>query len=994
MKRVTTVLFFLLFLFTYTWGGTVGRIQGKVTDLQTGEPLIGANVIVVGTSFGAATDVNGDYTINNLEPGVYDVKASYLGYKDVVISQVRVSADLSSEVDFKLPPQGVQVGEVQIVAQRPLVNKSNTNAIRTTTNEEIQALPVRGLNNIVALTPGVTLQNGSIYIRGGRSDEVGYYLEGTNITSAASGNRQVSIPQDALEEVQVQAGGYTAEFGGANSGIIRAQLKSGGPEFKASVEYVTDNFTFMNKEKLFDQSKVLGTYSYGFNDLNVAVSGPLVDKNIKFYGIFESLSQRDPNPQPYEPVTLGKVTDPITHDTVDFSPLNGGPALKKENNLYNGAATFTFDYNPFIIRLYGTYASNVYYGGSPTNIINILDLNRVPVNYQTNGSVNLKFTHVLSSSTYYEVSGGFVFNQGHTWDPYLKDNFVAYGDSVANTVAGAPWYRRSNDHTSGRYEPPSVYALFQGFTFNAPNTPISQYSKFQNQNINVSAALNSQVNKENSLKIGGELQAMTFRNFGVSNGLALLLAQRLANGGNLHDILMTNGINSYGYDLDGNSYSGKTDYANGLIAPKKPLYAGVYVEDRLEYKNLIVNAGLRYDYINTDNTEMVNPEEPQLSFDKNNQSIIASGWQKAPSFSSVSPRLGFSFPVTDQTVFHAQYGKFVQQSRLNDIYQSEYLWAYQVVNAGYFYTNPAGLNVQPVRTTQYEVGFTQQVSDFASFDITGFYKDILGQVIYNQITPDPASGFQAYVALGNGDFATTKGLEFSFNMRRTHRVMVNGSFTFQDAEGTNSDPFADAGIVGAPLDPNYVFKPNNIQPLTFNHALSGNLNIDYRFGENDGPDILHQFGASLLLVFNSGHPYTQGTGGGVAGNLEGTNAGRFRLATEPLNSSATPSTFEVDLTLDKTFSIVDKLNATIFVNVLNLLDTKNTINVFTRTGSASDDGYLTTPEGRQLVANYGQDYANLYKAINLGYEDAYSNTLGNYLYGPPRQIRIGVRVEY
>ena len=72
MKRKITILFFLLFLPTFVLAGTVGKIQGKVTDLQTGEALIGANVLVVGTSFGAATDVNGEFVINNLDPGVYD----------------------------------------------------------------------------------------------------------------------------------------------------------------------------------------------------------------------------------------------------------------------------------------------------------------------------------------------------------------------------------------------------------------------------------------------------------------------------------------------------------------------------------------------------------------------------------------------------------------------------------------------------------------------------------------------------------------------------------------------------------------------------------------------------------------------------------------------------------------------------------------------------------------------------------------------------------
>ncbi len=1001
MNRKLTVLFFLLILPSFILAGTVGKIQGKVTDLQSGEPLIGANILVVGSSSGAATDVNGEYTIQNLSAGVYQLRASFIGYQTISVSNVRVNADLTTEINFQLPGEGVTIGEVNVIAQRPLINKSNTNAIRVTTNEQIQALPVRGINNLISLVPGVVVQDNNVYIRGGRNDEVGYYLEGTNITNATTGQRQVTIPQNALEEITVQAGGYTAEFGGANGGIIRTQLKSGGPEFKVTAEYITDNIGLKNKAGLYNGKEVLGAYSYGYNDFNASISGPLAGNNIKFYGIFENLSQADPNPQPYPGFHLGKITDPATKDTIDFD-YNAGPALRQNDNQYNGALTLTFDYNPLLIRLYGTYSARQYYGDTyypattATNILNMLDLNRIPVTHQNNGTVNLKITHVLSPSTYYEVSGGFVFNQGHTWDPYLKDNYVGYGDSVANTDAGAPWYRRTGDNRTGQYTVPALLSVFQGFSFNAPNTPISEYSKYENQNINITAALSSQVNKENSLKFGGDIQMMTFRKYAMPNSTALLLAQRVNSGDDLARTIMLNNINNYGYDVLGNSISASTsDYNAGLIAPHKPIFAGVYLQDRLEYQNLIVNVGLRYDYINTDNTVMVDVNHPELSFDKSTHFPLAAGWTKAPAFNGLSPRLGFSFPITDQTVFHAQYGKFIQQTRLRDIYRGEYSWSFQVARPGNFYTTGvAGFNVRPIRTTQYEVGFTQQLGEFASFDLTGYYKDISGQVVYSQLYPDQSTGFLAYTALTNGDFATTKGIEISFNMRRTNRIMVNGSASFESAQGTNSNPYANAGLVGSPLDPNYVYKPNNIQPLAFNRSLSGNLNIDYRFGIDDGPSVLHQLGASLLLTFSSGHPFTLGFGNGVAGNLEGFNAGRFRLASEPLGSSTTPANFQVDLSVDKSFLIMDKLNATIFVNVINLLNTKNAINVFTRTGSASDDGYLTSPEGRQLTESYGQEFVDVYKAVNLDYGDGYSVATGNYLYGPPRQIRVGVRLEY
>jgi hypothetical protein len=183
--------------------------------------------------------------------------------------------------------------------------------------------------------------------------------------------------------------------------------------------------------------------------------------------------------------------------------------------------------------------------------------------------------------------------------------------------------------------------------------------------------------------------------------------------------------------------------------------------------------------------------------------------------------------------------------------------------------------------------------------------------------------------------------------------------------------------------------------LSFNNAVRGNLNLDYRFGENDGPAALHQLGASLLFTFNSGHPFTRGTGGS---DLEGDARNRSPL--EPLNTSSTPSVFQIDLRVDKTFHIWDKLSANVYVYVINLLDTKNITNVFLRTGAADDDGYLNNPElaGQQLET-YGEIWKQMYQAINLDYYEQYKASWAqlqtdNYLYGPPRQIRLGVRLEY
>ncbi len=1005
MKRIVTVVSFLLFLPSFLLAGTTGKISGKVTDLQTGQPLIGANVLIVGTSLGAATDVNGDYSISHINPGVYTVRTSYIGYKTVTITNVRVNTDLTTSLDFKLPATGVSVGQVTIVATRPLINASNTNAIRTTTNTEIQALPIRGVASIIALSPGVISQDNNLYVRGGRQDEVGYYLEGTNITNpmvsimgstmgqtAHHSGSQVTVPQEALEEIQVQAGGYTAEYGDANAGIIREDLKSGGPELKASLQYITDNWTFKSRNERYNGTQTLGTYSYGYNDLTASISGPIFGQHVKLYGLFDNLSQLEANPSAGENgFNFGTLVDPNTGDKVDLK-YPGGPQPGNGSNQYSGVGTITLDYNPNIIRLIGTYTFNRSRVGGGT--YTIMDNNRLPIQDNTNGDFGIKWTHILSQNAYFDLNASYIFNRGETYDPQLGSNFWAYGDSAANTAAGVPWTTAG----AGQYSVPRPYYVYDFWTFAPPNEPllgtqyaVTNYNKYENDNLDLNAALSYNLNKENSLKIGAEFNLMTVRNYTPTSNLVNLAG--LLAGGTLTktQLLIKEGVNNYGYDVLGNTYNGTSDYSTGEIAPHRPVYGGVYVQDQLQYKNLIVNAGLRFDYINTDNYAFKDPTNPQNVY---NQSTFAikdpSQIVKVPSFSSVSPRLGFSFPITDRTVFHAQYGKFVQQPSLAYLYQGLFRTGWIInPNNGFFISDPIGLNLRPTRTTNYEIGFTQQVGSIAEFDITAYYKDITNQVVFATQNVTSGTGWRPYEILTNGDYATTEGVELSFNMRRTDRFMVNGSVTFQNAEGTGDNPYSNAGEFGAPVG-NYLFIPQYIEPLGFNHAISGNLDIDYHYGVNDGPPILHQFGGSILLTFSSGHPYTLGTPQtpGTSNTAASQQVDtRNRYAIEALNSSVTPSTFQVDLSIDKAFPITDRLSGDIFIQVTNLLNTKNVQNVFSSTGSATTNGYLTNPSltGHKQIQQYGPEFGSVYQQLDINYAG---------LYETPREIRLGIRLDY
>jgi hypothetical protein len=1014
MNRIITILFLLLLLPAMALAQS-GKLRGQITDQETGEALVGANVIIVGSSYGAATDVNGQYIILNLVAGTYEVKASYIGYQAKTISNVRINADLTTGLDFKLAAEGIQVGTVEVIAEKPLVNKYNTNANRITTSEDIDALPIRGVDNILATTPGVTLQDNQIFIRGGRQDEVGFYLEGSNITDPMVGGRQVTLVQEALEEINVQSGGYNAEYGNANSGIIRQQIKSGTPDWKFSLEYITDNINFNGSDDRYSGEKNWAdAYWYGYNESIITLSGPIFTPQVKFFGLFNYNFINDQNPQPLPGIQLEDITDntdpenPVSLDIL--YPAGARPNSWLEN--YTGTGSFTFDLNPMIIRLIGTYTSSS--NPNPwsntrniTQIGNLLNQGRTEMVETSDGAANLKFTYLFSGTSFLEFNGGYSFSDLSRFDPYLKDRWLEYGDGKANEgILGSdgtplfdwPYSVDSLGNELNRYDAPTDIILFN-FNFFPYGKTVAGYQKYNRQNLNLNLAYTSQITKEHNIKLGAEFQYYDIANFSFGNERIMALPSKIADDANsetplgAETIIRREGVNNFGYNpLGEKTNEGIPDWEKS----RKPTFLGVYAQDRIEYKDLIINVGLRYDRIDIDNWIPIDPTRPQLTWVKQTSDVIASGIVQTEARDYISPRLGFSFPVTDQTVFHAQWGKFIQQSRLRDIYQGLNNTGNQVSTAGFFNPAPVGFDVQPTKTTQYEVGFTQQIGEFASIDLTGFYKDIKDQIVYKQIYV-VESEFGNYYTLQNGDVATTKGVEISYNMRRIERFKVDGSLTFTDGKGTGSYPNSNRGIVGAPLDGVTIFEPQYISPLEFNQAIRAAFNFDYRFGKGDGGPVFQELGITFLGKYSSGHPYTTGKGGA---DLEGD--ARDRQPLEPLNNSTTPSTFQVDMRLDKTFNIAELFNLNVYFLVVNLFDTKNVQNVFMRTGTETDDGYLGDPNlGGTQAANYGADFVALYSALNLDYHQQwYAATTGAayttqpVIYGAPRQVRFGIRLEY
>ncbi len=894
------------------------------------------------------------------------------------------------------------------------------------TAEDLENIPVRGFNSIMALQNSVVVQDNNIYIRGGRNEEVGYYVDGASSSNPLSNAQTIHIIQEAVEEFQVLAGGYTAEFGGANSGIIRSEYKTGSRDWHVSLNFQTDKFADAKQG-----GKFLGTHSYGHHIGVGTISGPLGTDNIRLFAAVENTDQDDRLRRfsegfEFERIDVNRSNPDVINghpDTVSFAYPDG---FTPNNGFerWAGNGTLLFDYSPISFRVSGSYSNSKTFQDRSANV-NFLNQRQ---GYWDNTSLLMsgKLTHVLNPKTFYNLTLSYFDRKNETQDNWFGGEWQDWfnGTKIAqNQNEGDAPYRTvlASDQTA--WLPPYPYS-FNGIEFSRNGAPpayafgtpsetgaSTRYDLDEQSYLGGALDFVSQLGRHHELKVGANTRQYTARRFSVLPREMKLTEQYTS--GNASSVnpgiwAKQAAYRGYGYDLFGNSVDDAFSYGDSIFvdAPKKPSFTAVYVQDKIEFNDIIINAGLRWDLINTDDRRLTNRVDPE--FDRRSGQIKQDQFEDVPTFSQISPRLGVSFPVSEKTVFYGQYGKFVQSTELNDIYVGTQFIGDRLTAGTANLGTPFGLGIEPIKTTSYELGFRQQLGDHAAFDITGFYRNDKGQIKIERVSGPATSGISSYNILTNGDFVTTRGLEFKFSLRRVNRLQAQFNYTLTKAEGTGSGENNFAGAIE-----NQTAVPTTINPLDFNQQHKGSIILDYRWGQNDGGPLLSRLGANVIFSFNSGHPFTTGFFN-PGGQISPYNAGvdymqdpRFREALEQINSSTTPWNFLTDLRLDKSISIAGSLDLTLFARVTNLFNTKNVVNVYSATGNADDDGYLSRPAYSQgnidRAESFGQlngyegggeEYVDLFRAVNLVNGSAYYSNLNLELWDNPRQIFFGLKLAY
>ena len=258
MKRF---LLFLLFPIAVGLAAETGRISGRVVDAATGLGLPQASVVVQGQVLGAATDANGYYVVLNVPVGTYRVEASMIGYRKVTVTDVLVESDRTAHASFRLAQTTVEMPGVEVRSERPMVSKEMVAARYAVRADQIQFMPGDRLSELVAFSTGVARTESTFHVRGGRSKEVDYLIDGVSVVDPMNGEFGIELARGVADEVIFMPGGFSAEYGRAMSGVIN--MITVNPKTNLSAGYRGKTEEFMPKY-----------YDFGFTDQGVQVHLP------------------------------------------------------------------------------------------------------------------------------------------------------------------------------------------------------------------------------------------------------------------------------------------------------------------------------------------------------------------------------------------------------------------------------------------------------------------------------------------------------------------------------------------------------------------------------------------------------------------------------------------------------------------------------------------------------------------------------------------------
>lgn len=935
--KLTISLILLLIFSTLSFAQSTGKIMGKVTDQTTGEGIPFANVFVEGTSLGAASDIDGNFVILNIPPDVYTVTASYIGYQKVTRTNVRVNVNFTTAIDFALPSGTVEMDAVVVQGERnPLIRQDLTNPTVAINSETLDILPVDNISEVISLQAGVVKDDdGSLHVRGGRSNEIAYQINGLSINDPYGNSRAVGVATNAVQEVSVSTGTFSAEFGNALSGVVNYVTKEGGSDYSFSLrgyvgEYISsrselfnniDDIDIANRKRL--EATVGGPIPY-LGETKFFLSGIFEDEKGLYYG------ERIYNPSDsYLTADAFRTSDSRYGSSDD--PYYFNPYDKNSNGLPTGDGSWV--------------------AMDPSQSWNI----QGNISHNFGSLIKLKYELVYNKGEYRNFSRSFLFNPDGVGKNHTEG--IVQSLDLVHTVSNNTFYTLKASYSWNQYE----YYLYEDV--NDPRYLPSFYLENIGTSLYYAGGTDNYRTKRytKTLTLKGDIVSQMFNIHEVKAGFEYRKHELYRDA---YWLTFFKGDPAQGIDL---SYSdvlyGDPDITRGVVYDvdtfeKEPVQFAAYIQDKMELaKTLILNAGLRYEYFDAASQYNTNLSQ---NLDDQKFGYLDSYLKDVEPKHMLSPRFSVSYPITDRGVIRFSYGHFYQLGSLSTLYRNDARYVAASTNVPRF-GNP---NVNPERSVQYELGLQQQLTDDFKFDLTGYYKDVRDYIYTQTVYTLDAREYQV---LTNLSYANVKGMTLSFVKRRSPGSLFSATldYTFQVAEGNRTAPEDDLFFSEASGKQTETY----LVPLSFDrsHLINGTVTLSEP----------RDWSVGIIYNLQTGTPYTP------------TLPSSFSTITYEQTSANKPFQWNVDLKMEKFFSY-GGLDLSVFVQVKNLFDTANQRYVWANSGQALENAeekltsYIFNDLRRRIQENEGlfdEQYIDDYYAR----EERLSS---------PREIRIGFSILF
>jgi outer membrane receptor protein involved in Fe transport len=903
----------ILILTVSLWSGTTGKIAGTVIDKQTGEPLGGANVVVQGTDYGAAADLNGNYTILHIPPGEYTVVITVMGYAKVTVNDVRVRIDQTSHISVEMEMEAVEGQAVTIVADRMGIKPDVATSVVSVTGQEVESLPVSSINGVVGLQAGV---EGGLRIRGSDGEAVLYMVNGVTMRDPRN-NRPISqIALSAVKEISIERGGFDAEYGQVQAGVVNVVTQEGtkngyfgnlitkigppAPKYYRGdgIPDVHDPDSYWMRPYLDDDVCWTGTTNGAWDEYT--------RKEYLSFNGFNAISQQlmtdgDPDndltPLGAQRVFMYETRKPQTNDLADYEidAGFGGPvpflseplgnlrfftSYRRDREVYLWAWTrpdyvnydwsmqITSDINQSmklqvqsvignVSTMENNWAPGVYYysssdiaggtGGNPMfNLFSDWALCLTDLSHRTFSS---KLTHTLNQNTFYEVSLEYVQRKYFTRPTAVRDTSTLY-----EILPG--YYRDENPFG---YWPSTTEGIVLGIGEQASlardNTKTSSTT--------LKADITSQLNFNNLMKAGVEF---VYNDLDLDYGVIQMQTQ------------------------------GKT-FANRVQMQEYPIRAAMYVQDKLETKGFTMKAGLRLDYSNskTDWWDF-NPYDPYFISSKYDPSREFD-LEKSQAQWQLSPRLGISHPITENSKLYFNYGHFKQMPQYDTIFRVSRNQRKELTQIG----NP---NLTLAKTISYELGYDHILFNELLLQLSAFYRDITDQA---NMTRFQSINGDVYNMATSNTYEDIRGFELTLRKNTGRWLTGFGNYTYQV---TTEGNFGQAELYQDPsAQKRYDENTENLyqqRPVPTPYAR---LNLDFHTPVDFGPEVIGHpvlggLNVNLLLDWRQGGwtTYNPKNTAGISLNLQYVDW------------------YNASLRASKTFRI-NKLRIQLLMDVYNLFNT-------------------------------------------------------------------------